>query len=109
MKPVDLPLAPKNFSANTSLLINRFSDIRSTKTKIESGKGLSKSFRTRKPRLIEIPREIAAVRISRNCLGEDTGSYVQVGRTIAVTKTAPSEITLISQSDFEAMGKHYQF
>jgi hypothetical protein len=58
---------------------------------------------------MKIPRDIAAVRVTRNCLGDDTGSYVQVGRIIAVTKIAPSGITLMYQSDFEAMGEHYQF
>ena len=108
-KPVDLRLAAKSLSVNTALFINRFSDISNEKTKIERGKGLLKSFRTREPRLTNIPREIAAVRVNRNCLGEDTGSYVQLGRIIAVTNVAPSGITRISQSDFEAMGEHYQF
>ena len=108
-KPVDLPLAPKNLSVKTSLFINRFRDISNTKTKIDREKGLLKSFRTREPRLMKIPREIAAVRVNRNCLGEDTGSYVQVGRIMAVTNIAPSGIMRTSQSDFEAMGEHYQF
>lgn len=109
IRPVDLPLIPNNLSGKTSLCNDKFRNKRKTKTKINEGKVSFRSLRTRKPLWIKTPKETAAAVASTNCFGEDTGSYVQLGRIITVTKIALNEIIRSSRGNFEPTGKHYQF